>query len=76
VSRPTDVDAAVHAAVDSLTREQHQAFTSELRDRFGDVWSIRRDVAWDIANNKLLNDPLDPIGEAWARLASRLDRAS
>ena len=26
--------------------------------------------AWQIASSKLLSDPLDPIGEAWARFAS------
>ena len=67
-------DQAMHAAVDALTDEQRRVFSDELHTQFPETESMaskarrpRSSSAWRIASSKLLSDPLDPIGEAWAR---------
>ena len=71
-----NIDQAMHAAVDSLTDEQRRVFSDEFHTRFPEAESMASndpstamERAWRIASSKLLSDPLDPIGDAWARFA-------
>jgi hypothetical protein len=75
----TDLDRAVQAATDPLTSAQRSTFTADMERAFPDVDSMTTnhcsaamERAWQIASSKLFSDPLDPIGEAWARFASSL----
>jgi hypothetical protein len=78
MTRLTDLDEAVRAAVDPLTREERAVFTAEMSRLFpaGSTTAtdqdVARDRAWHLACSKLLSDPLDPIGEAWSRFAGTL----
>ena len=74
-----DIHRAMQAAVDPLTQEQRRMFADELRARFPEIEPIESadsatalECGWQIANSRLLSDPLDPIGEAWARFAAEL----
>jgi hypothetical protein len=67
-------DQAMHAAVDALTDEQRRVFSNEFHAQFPETESTASngpstamERAWRIASSKLLSDPLDPIGDAWAR---------
>jgi hypothetical protein len=73
------IDRAMHAAVGPLTSDQRRVFSDEVHARFPETGSMEStdpstamERAWGIANSKLLSDPLDPIGEAWARFAAAL----
>ena len=75
----TDIDRAVQAAMDPLTSAQRSVFTADMEQAFPDVESMTTkhcstamERAFKIASSKLFSDPLDPIGEAWARFASSL----
>jgi hypothetical protein len=75
----TDIDRAVQAATDPLTSAQRGTFTADMERAFRDVESVTTkhcstalERAFQIASSKLFSDPLDPIGEAWARFASSL----
>jgi hypothetical protein len=73
-----DIDAALHAAVDGLSNAEQGVFSDEFVAWFSEGAPTRAECApalecaWQMASSRLLSDPLDPIGEAWARFAAVL----
>ena len=74
-----DLDTAMHAAVDPLTTEARRTFSDDMHARFPEAEamvtsdpSAAMQRAWQLANCRLLSDPLDPVGEAWSRFAISL----
>ena len=76
MSKLDNIDQPMRAAIDSLTAEQRRVFSNEFHAQFPEAYSMASNApstamerAWRIASSKLLSDPLDPIGDAWARFA-------
>ncbi len=74
-----DLDPALLAALDPLSSEERQTFSDEMDARFPDAATLMTsdpaaamERAWQLANRRLLSDPLDPVGEAWSRFAISL----
>ncbi len=69
-----ETQRAMEAALLPLTAEQRRAFSAEFDARYGEplAGTASAACAWKIACTKLLADPMDPIGEAWARFTISL----
>ncbi len=73
------LELAMHAAVDPLTQDERGKFSDEMQARFPEASTMTAndpsaavERAWQLANCRLLSDPLDPVGAAWSRFATSL----